>query len=69
MCTETALTSVARVFVSLLVAFSYPLLAHPGRNSMLGLWRGCDAEDDMWLRHHTRRYVILTVGIALLRTV
>lgn len=60
-CPETALTSVARLFVSMLVAFSYPLLVHPGRNSMLGLWRGFDSEDDLWLKHHTRRYVILTV--------
>lgn len=59
---ETTLTSVARVFVSMLVAFSYPLLVHPGRNSMLGLWRGMDSEDDMWLKHQTRRYVIVTVG-------
>lgn len=30
------LLSVARVCVSLLSAFSYPIVAHPGRNSVLG---------------------------------
>jgi len=55
------------------VAFSYPLLVHPGRNSALGLWRGCDADDDSWLRYNKFRYIIVTasylglsLGVALL---
>jgi amino acid permease len=35
---DTQTTSVARIFVSFLVAFSYPLLCNPGRNSMISLW-------------------------------
>lgn len=35
---DTNTTSIARIFVSLLVAFSYPLLCNPGRNSMISLW-------------------------------
>lgn len=35
---NTTTTSIARIFVSLLVAFSYPLLCNPGRNSMISLW-------------------------------
>lgn len=35
---DTTTTSIARIFVSLLVAFSYPLLCNPGRNSMMSLW-------------------------------
>jgi amino acid permease len=34
---ETYLTSVARLFVSLLVAFTYPLQCHPSRRSILSL--------------------------------
>jgi amino acid permease len=34
---ETYLTSVARLFVSFLVAFSYPLQCHPSRRSILSL--------------------------------
>lgn len=41
---NTATTSVARIFVSLLVAFSYPLLCNPGRNSMMSLWALQDKE-------------------------
>lgn len=57
---KTAVTSIARLFVSLLVAFSYPLVVHPGRNSMLGLWRGFDTDEDMWLRHNKFRYIVTT---------
>jgi amino acid permease len=37
------LTSVARLFVSLLVAFSYPLQCHPSRRSILSLLTSFDA--------------------------
>ncbi len=60
---ETSLTSVARLFVSLLVAFSYPILAHPGRNSILGLWRSLDSDEDAWIKHNRFRYVVVTVGL------
>mmetsp|Transcript_5018 Transcript_5018/g.7666 ORF Transcript_5018/g.7666 Transcript_5018/m.7666 type:complete len:462 (+) Transcript_5018:83-1468(+) len=60
---KTHLTSVARVFVSLLVAFSFPLLCHPGRNSILGLWRGCDRDEDAWIKYNKMRYIIVTVGL------
>lgn len=59
---ETALTSVARIFVSLLVAFSYPILAHPGRASILGLWRGMDSDEDAWIKHNKFRYITVTVS-------
>ena len=61
--TETGLTSVARIFVSLLVAFSYPILALPGRNSVLGLWRGMDSDEDAWLKYNKMRYIVVTVSV------
>ncbi len=44
-CAEYTITSVARVFVSLLVAFSYPLQCNPARSSALALWQMVDATD------------------------
>lgn len=57
---ETDLTSVGRVFVSMLVAFSYPILAQPGRNSVLGLWRYTDKEEDSWIKYNKFRYIVVT---------
>jgi hypothetical protein len=62
---ENALTSVARIFVSLLVAFSYPILAHPGRASILGLWRGFDTDENAWLKYNKMRYITVTVSVYL----
>ena len=61
----TILTTVGRLFVTLLVAFSYPIIFQPGRNSILGLWRYfdtlVDADEDAWIKHNHLRYVIVTV--------
>lgn len=58
---KTKLTSAARVFVSMLVAFSYPILFLPGRSSIMGLWRGFDKDPDAWHKYNSHRYVIVTV--------
>jgi amino acid permease len=49
--------------VSLLVAFSYPILAHPGRSSVLGLWRSFDTDEDAWMTHDKFRYTTVTAGL------
>lgn len=57
----THLVSVGRLFVSLLTAFSFPIVFQPGRNSVLGLWRYFDSDDAAWVTHRTFRYVTVTV--------
>jgi len=58
---NNTLTSVARIFVSLLVAFSYPVIAHPARSCILGLWRSMDKEEDSWIKYNKVRYITITV--------
>lgn len=72
---HTPLTSVTRIFVCLLVAFSYPLLAFPGRQSALNLWRKYDNDKEpsfdvagfRWIMV-TFCFLISTLIIALLVT-
>eukprot|EP00602_Paraphysomonas_sp_CaronLab_P002598 CAMPEP_0185020326 /NCGR_PEP_ID=MMETSP1103-20130426/2919_1 /TAXON_ID=36769 /ORGANISM="Paraphysomonas bandaiensis, Strain Caron Lab Isolate" /LENGTH=453 /DNA_ID=CAMNT_0027551155 /DNA_START=88 /DNA_END=1449 /DNA_ORIENTATION=- len=60
---ENYLTSTARLFVSLLVAFSYPLQAHPSRRCILTLMAALDNDkDEPSLHVQTMRYVGVTVG-------
>ena len=60
---KTTVTTVARICVSLLVTFSYPILFLPGRSSIMGLWRWFDSDEDAWLKQNTFRYIAVTVGI------
>ena len=47
--------------MSLLAAFSYPIVAHPGRNSILGLWRSFDSDPNSWQKYHKFRYATVTI--------
>jgi hypothetical protein len=40
-CADNALTSVARIFISLLVTFSYPLQCHPARRCVTTIVQQC----------------------------
>ena len=60
---KQTMTTVARICVSLLVTFSYPILFLPGRSSIMGLWRGFDKDEDAWLKNNTFRYIVITVSI------
>ena len=60
---ETYLTSTARLFVSLLVAFSYPLQAHPARRCILTLVGTLEKEGTELTPHaQVVRYAIDTVS-------
>lgn len=70
---DTDTTTCARIFVSLLVAFSYPLLCNPGRTSMISLWNVTDkgaevSEATKEFRFYTCTAVFTfgTLGLALL---
>lgn len=58
---KAPLTTAARICVSLLVAFSFPILFLPGRSSIMGLWRGLDKDEDAWLKYNTFRYTVVTI--------
>lgn len=57
---KSTLTSVARIFISLLVAFSYPLLANPGRNSSMELWRMTDRDPLAAHKNAKFRFIAVT---------
>lgn len=60
---DTPLTSAARICVSLLVAFSYPLLCNPGRTSFLCLWRMLDdSEVELSEKTVNFRFIVSTVS-------
>ncbi len=56
--------SVARIFVTSLVAFSYPLQVHPARRSILTLIANFRNEKESELSSHDNwiRYIIVTVS-------
>lgn len=58
---KATLTTVARICVSLLVSFSFPILFLPGRSSIMGLWRGFDKDEDAWIKNNTFRYTVVTI--------
>jgi len=61
---ETAVVTVARVATCALVSFSYPVLAVPGRTSMLSLWALRDAPDFVQDPSTMRfRYYVTTVRL------
>lgn len=61
---DNSLTSVTRVFISLLVAFSYPLQCLPARTSMMALWHRLDDPDQELDSNVIRfRYIVCTVGV------
>lgn len=62
---ETTVTTIGRLFVTLLVAFSYPIMFLPGRNSMLGLWRFFDRDENAWIAQNKFRYIVITVSVPL----
>lgn len=59
---ENALTSVTRVFISLLVAFSYPLQCLPARTSMMALWHRLDKDKIIDASVSRFRYIACTVS-------
>lgn len=62
---ESATFSVARLFVSLLVAFSYPLQAHPARKcvlTLLGKLLDGDSNEELTLRTQQIRYWSVSVS-------
>lgn len=65
----THLVSVGRMFVSLLTAFSFPIVFQPGRNSVLGLWRYTDKDETSWVTYRAFRYVAVTVRPCFLLSV
>ena len=60
---KTTLTTVARICVSLLVSFSYPILFLPGRTSVMGLWRGFDKDKQAYITNNAFRYSLVTIGL------
>ena len=59
---DNVITSAARVFVSLVVAFHYPLQAHPARRSLLSLmtyWLDNGQENGNLVVYYTR-YAVVT---------
>lgn len=62
---KQTMTTIARICVSLLVSFSYPILFLPGRSSIMGLWRGFDKDEDAWLKNNTFRYTVVTAGLLM----
>lgn len=60
---KTTLTTVARICVSLLVSFSYPILFLPGRTSVMGLWRGFDKDKQAYITNNAFRYSVVTIGL------
>lgn len=57
------LTSTARVAVSLLVAFSYPLQTHPARSSSLALWEQYDKDGGISAKKfYLFRYWFITIA-------
>lgn len=63
MTTETILTTICRIMVSLIVALHFPLQLNPGRNSILSLVRyfNNDCKKIISLTHHRIRYIAVTV--------
>lgn len=57
---KTNLTSVARIFVSVLVSFSYPLLCNPGRKSAMSLWAMTDEDENKAIEHFNFRFAVIT---------
>lgn len=65
---KNTLTSIARLAVSLLVAFSYPLQCHPARLSLMALWRQFDSEEDAGDQFYLFRFYLITalfLGLSL----
>lgn len=58
---SNAVTGVARVFVSLIVSFHYPLQVNPGRKSILSLWKHFSGGTDPSPNTFRIRYIIITV--------
>ena len=59
----TPLTSTARLFVSLLVAFSYPLQSHPSRKSLMSLMNHyIDNDAEISDNVYNFRYMLITVS-------
>lgn len=55
--------TVARVFVTLLVAFSYPLQCHPARCCLMTFWSSVSSKDqEITPETYTFRYVVITVS-------
>ncbi len=57
---ENAVTGAARVFVSLIVSFHYPLQVNPGRKSALSLWKHFSDNQDPSPSTFRFRYIIVT---------
>ena len=55
----------ARILVSLLVAFSYPLLASPGRNSAFSIWKLIDKDEDRATKYYDFRFRVITAIFVL----
>jgi len=54
-------TSVARIFVSLIVAFHYPLQCNPGRKSALSFWKKmCPSSEPLTISAFRIRYITIT---------
>ena len=73
---DNAITSAARVFVSLVVAFHYPLQAHPARRSLLSLftyWLDNGQENGnltvYYFRYALVTFIFLSCSLAIALTV
>ena len=63
---DDTLTNISRIFISLLVTFSYPLQSHPCRVSCLSLWKHLSPQDESTLtRTFQFRYWTLTFLIVM----
>lgn len=63
---RTPLTSTARVFVSLLVAFSYPLQSHPSRKSLMSLINHyIDNDAEISDNVYNFRYMLITCAFLI----
>ena len=59
---ETALTSVSRIFVSLIVICHYPLQLHPARRSMLSILQKLAGDQPPSPQLYYARYIVITVS-------
>eukprot|EP00040_Diaphanoeca_grandis_P032519 m.197163 g.197163 ORF g.197163 m.197163 type:complete len:461 (-) comp32650_c0_seq1:84-1466(-) len=62
---KTAIVSIARMSISILVAFSYPLQAHPARQCLLSLYSSCSGNVDAeGTPHPASNYLFYGITVA-----
>jgi amino acid permease len=58
---DMPVTTVARICISLLVCFTYPLQCNPSRRSILNIWKFVDGNKDPSASVFRFRYILITV--------